>query len=120
MVSMLSLRLKALREKKHMTQQEMAEAIDVARTTYAMYEQGKREPDLATINKLASFHKVTTDYLIGRSDESISISNEDKEFEAFANDPELQKWYKELPESKEEDLRRLRKMWEILKDNGKI
>lgn len=114
---MLSNCLKKLREKKKLTQQEMAEKIDVARTTYAMYEQGKREPDIATINKIASFHKVSIDYLLGNSD---TVNDDDKQFEAFANDPTLEKWYKELPESKEEDLRKLRKMWEILKDNGEI
>lgn len=118
-LTMLPARLKQLREKKKMTQQEMAVAIGVARTTYAMYEQGKREPDIATINKIASYHKVTTDYLIGRSENSLAFSfnNENQKFEVFANDSELQRWYKELPTNKAEDLRRLRKMWDIIKDN---
>lgn len=45
---------------------------------------------------------------------------DEAEFQAFANNPSLQKWYKELPKSKEEDVEKLRKMWEILKDNGEI
>lgn len=44
----------------------------------------------------------------------------EQEFQAFANDPSLQKWYKDLPKNREEDLQRLRKMWEILKDSGEI
>lgn len=43
----------------------------------------------------------------------------EKEFEAFANDPSLERWYKELPKSDEEDLRKLRDMWEIMKRDGK-
>lgn len=45
---------------------------------------------------------------------------DETEFQAFANDPSLQKWYKDLPKNREEDLQRLRKMWEILKDSGEI
>lgn len=43
---------------------------------------------------------------------------DEAEFQAFANNPTLQKWYKELPKSKEEDLERLRLMWEILKKDS--
>ncbi|EGQ21123.1 MULTISPECIES: helix-turn-helix domain-containing protein [Sporosarcina] len=40
---------------------------------------------------------------------------EEKEFQAFANDPELERWYRKLPESDEEDVRKLREMWEIIR-----
>lgn len=118
---MLSSRLRSLRENRKITQADVADRIGVARTTYAMYEQGKREPDLETINTIASFYDVTSDYLLGRTNQKqININKDEEEFQAFANDPSLQKWYKELPKSKEEDLRKLRKMWEILKDNGEL
>ncbi|WP_342537295.1 helix-turn-helix transcriptional regulator [Sporosarcina sp. FSL K6-3508] len=42
-------------------------------------------------------------------------SENEKEFQAFANDPELQRWYRKLPESDEEDVRKLREMWEIIR-----
>lgn len=38
----------------------------------------------------------------------------DEEFEAFANNPSLETWYKELPRSKEKDLLQLRKMFSFL------
>lgn len=44
----------------------MAEMLEVARTTYANYEQGTREPDNKTLNKLADYFQVSTDYLLGR------------------------------------------------------
>ena len=45
----------------------------------------------------------------------IDEANDEEEFQAFVNDPSLERWYRELPKSKEEDLQKLRKMWEIIK-----
>ncbi|SIT91488.1 helix-turn-helix domain-containing protein [Edaphobacillus lindanitolerans] len=81
---MLIKRLRSLRMKEKLTQAQMAEKIGVARTTYAMYEQGKREPDNETLAKIADYFGVTTDYLLGRTDEpvqpkhvQVGVSNED-------------------------------------------
>lgn len=59
-------RLRALRGEK--TQQEIADVIGVAQSTYALYEKGDREPSLDAICKLADHYNVTTDYLLGTSD----------------------------------------------------
>lgn len=64
---MLPNRLRLLRGER-LTQAQMADRIGVARTTYAMYEQGKREPDNATLIKIADYFEVSTDYLLGRTD----------------------------------------------------
>lgn len=66
---MLAQRLKSLRATTPYTQAQTADAIGVARTTYAMYEQGKREPDNETLNAIADYYKVSTDYLLGRTDD---------------------------------------------------
>lgn len=50
---------------------------------------------------------------------NISDDVEESEFQAFANDPELQVFYKELPQSDEEAVRRLRDIWEIIKHEKK-
>ncbi|WP_126990601.1 helix-turn-helix domain-containing protein [Candidatus Kurthia intestinigallinarum] len=121
MILLLGDRLKKLRKEKKLTQQDLASKINVTHVSISGYESGRRSPDTDTLQKLADYFEVSTDYLLGRSDsERANISKNDEEFEAFANDPSLEKWYKELPASKEEDLRKLRKMWEILKDNGEI
>lgn len=62
---MLSDKLKQLRSTTTLTQSEFAKKIDVARTTYAMYEQGNREPDYETLLRIANYYSVTTDYLLG-------------------------------------------------------
>lgn len=61
------MRLKELCESKGLTQKEVAEIIGYSETSYARYENGKREPDISTLCKLAEYFNVTVDYLIGRS-----------------------------------------------------
>ncbi|MFB8449042.1 helix-turn-helix domain-containing protein [Enterococcus thailandicus] len=65
---MFAVRLKELRKSKgHLTQQDMANILGVAKTTYASYEQGKRTPDTDLQNKIADYFGVTLDYLHGRN-----------------------------------------------------
>lgn len=96
---MLSKRLKQLRSSTPYTQAELADKLGVARTTYAMYEQGKREPDNGTLNKIADHFNVSLDYLLGRTDSPAStpkapdLSEKDekdiaKRLEEFKNDIE--------------------------------
>ncbi len=67
-ISMLSKRLSSLRKSKKLTQAEQAKVLGIARTTYAMYEQGNREPDYDTLTKIANYFGVSTDYLLGLTD----------------------------------------------------
>lgn len=113
--------LAKLRKEKGLSQYKLAELMNFSRGQIANYEQGSREPDFETLERFADFFGVSIDYLLGRTNESRTQADKDEaDFQAFANNPSLQKWYKELPQSREEDLEKLRKMWEILKDNGEI
>lgn len=112
--------LKKLRKEKQLTQKELAEKINVTHVSISGYESGKRNPDTETLQVLANYFGTSVDYLLGRTQiRNYTLLNDDEEFKAFANDPELQQWYKELPTNSEEDLRRLRKMWDIIKDTEK-
>lgn len=107
-------RLKTLREEKGYLQKYVADKIGVRSNTLSGYENGTRMPDPDTIVRLAELYNVTTDYLLGHS--SKPQLTEQQEFENFVKDPELKRWVKELPKSKEEDLARLKKMWEFIKE----
>lgn len=112
---MFGTRLAALRKQKKLSQYELAEKLGFSRGKLANYEQGTREPDYETLKFLANFFDVSIDYLLGNSD-SRELSDEE-EFQNFIEDPELEMWYKQLPNNKEEDLRALKDMWEIIKRN---
>lgn len=76
---MFSARLTQLREERGLTKKEVAEKLNIDQTTYGKYELSKRQPDYDTLQKIASFYDVSTDYLLGRTEERnpVGISNED-------------------------------------------
>lgn len=59
-------RLKELRQKKGLTQQEIADLLHVNRVTYTNWEKGNREPNFETIIKIADLLEVSLDWLFGR------------------------------------------------------
>ncbi|MEF2293101.1 MULTISPECIES: helix-turn-helix domain-containing protein [Virgibacillus] len=111
---MLKNRLVSLRKEKGKTQEEIAKVIGVTRPAYTAYEKGSRTPDYKILATLANYYNVTIDYLLGHSDQPHLTKEE--AFESFINDPELERWYRELPKNNEEDIRRLKKIWETLKE----
>ncbi|SDX04482.1 DNA-binding transcriptional regulator, XRE-family HTH domain [Paenibacillus sp. PDC88] len=73
---MLSQRLLALRKEKKLTQQEISKLLKMARTTYSGYENGSREPDNETLDKIANFFGVSVDYLLGRTEQKKQVLSE--------------------------------------------
>jgi len=57
-------RIKELRNQKGYTQKGIAQKLSVAQSTVAMWETGKREPDLDTVQKIADVFGVTVDRLL--------------------------------------------------------
>lgn len=51
-------RLKYLRMQDKLTQTELGNALEIAKSTISMYESGKREPDFETIEKFADYFNV--------------------------------------------------------------
>jgi transcriptional regulator with XRE-family HTH domain len=57
-------RLKNLRQQVGVSQQDVADAIKIARTTYAGIEAGRRDPNLQEILALSEYFEIPTDSLI--------------------------------------------------------
>lgn len=61
-------KLREERKKRGYTQEEMAKLLAIGQSAYAKWENGRTEPTLDNIIKLANILDVTVDYLLGRSD----------------------------------------------------
>ena len=51
------------------TQQEIAELLNMHRSVYRRYESGEREIPVWAVIKLADYYRVSTDYLLGLTDD---------------------------------------------------
>ena len=56
--------LKKLRSQKGVSQQVVADYLEITRQAYSNYENGNRDPDNETLLKLAEYFEVSVDYLL--------------------------------------------------------
>ena len=63
------MRLKELRKKSKLRQQDVADAINCSQAVYSRYENGEREPSKDVLRSLADFFGVSVDYILGRDQE---------------------------------------------------
>ncbi len=68
-------RIRDLREDRDLTQDQIVKILNMHKTTYTNYEQGKREPPFDFIIKLAKIYDVSIDYIAGLTDEPKSYRN---------------------------------------------
>ena len=73
---MLTTILKQLRKKAKLTQDQISEVIRVPKRTYGSWERGERQPDLATLMRIADYYHVSTDYLLGRTPMEVVVKHE--------------------------------------------
>lgn len=62
-------RLKYLRKESDFSQRDISEILGISVSAYQYYEQGKTEPRLDNLVKLADLFHVSMDFLIGRMEE---------------------------------------------------
>lgn len=62
-------RIKELRKQHELTQEELGSIINVQKAAISKYELERATPSTDILKKLADYFNVTTDYLLGRTDE---------------------------------------------------
>lgn len=97
---MLPERLKSLRLEAHLTQKNIADTFGTSPQSYAQWEKGLRKPSQQSLEKLAKFFNVSTDYLLGNTDiknPEETISDVDMLFRRTSKDltPEQQEVFKQ-------------------------
>ena len=70
-------KLQLFRKSKGMTQEELAEKLDVSRQAVAKWESGQVYPDISNLIQISNLFNVTVDYLV--RDQECMISFEDEE-----------------------------------------
>lgn len=68
-------RIKFLREEFNMTQQELADKLNGAKSTVAMYEKGDRKPSLEILIKLSEIFDCSIDYILCKTNTRNAIIN---------------------------------------------
>lgn len=109
-------RIKLLRDELNMTQQELANKLDGAKSTIAMYENETRKPSMEVLIKLSEIFNCSIDYLLGKSDIRNPEKNEEDPL-GLARVGFSMKDYNPPTDKQREQLAELIKV--VLKDNKK-
>lgn len=110
-MSILSERLKQLREEKELMQKEIASFLNISTSAYGFYEQDKRTPTPDVLSKLADYFNVSVDYLLGKtntrnssSKDSTPPKREQKDHDTFMEDAKALFMNGELDEDDKEKI----------------
>ena len=68
---MLSEKIKELRKKNGLTQERLAEELNVSRQAITKWETGEGSPDIENLKNIALYFHVSVDYLVGSTTEKI-------------------------------------------------
>lgn len=71
MIIELSARLRQLRLEKRLRQDQVARLVGVSKGAISAYENDLRQPSYSILIRLASLYRVSTDYILGRTDERL-------------------------------------------------
>ena len=67
MTNKIGSNIRALRKKNYLTQEQLAETLNMTRQTLSNYELGKRIPDIYELIRIADLFHVSLDEMVGRN-----------------------------------------------------
>jgi transcriptional regulator with XRE-family HTH domain len=89
-LEILGQRIRQLRERKGMSQDDLGKVLSLGRAAIGHYESGFRNPDPPTLQRIADYFSVSADWLLGRTDDPRGLKQlmedavkEDKELAEF-------------------------------------
>ncbi|WP_165445113.1 helix-turn-helix domain-containing protein [Gracilibacillus phocaeensis] len=114
-------RLRYLRERQGIKQEEMAKKLNISTSAYGYYEQGRNEPSLDSIKTIAEIFDVSADYLLGIIDtekhpttvaDGLVLSDEDLQSIRLLRELQL---LDDLNRSPDFQVERLGRAWQFIK-----
>ncbi len=100
--------------------------FQLSESAIGMYERDEREPSFKLTNEIADRFNVSTDYLLGRTDNTRPTDYGDDidpkeiaEFEAFINNPNHGIFFKDYLSAPEERKKELLQFWRFIKEAEK-
>ncbi len=117
-MKILAKRLRQARDDAGYTQIDAAKKLGISNGTLSGYERNYRDPDTDTLNEMAKLYEVSVDWLLGKVNQR-SVDNDNEEIDDELQDfiDNVKVWYKDEPETKEERLRMMKKMFEVFKED---
>lgn len=113
-------KLKFLRERNGLTQEQLANKFNLLKSSISMYENNIRLPNVEVIKDFANYFNVSIDYLLD-NEEKNKIDDEIKEQEALKRALQKSGFMEKNEDLTDEELERLMKFVnankEFLKDN---
>lgn len=74
-------RIAYMREKRGLTQEDLSNKLGISRASLSHYETNRRQPDYETLRNIANLFDISTDYLLGRTDDPhIEMDQDIREF----------------------------------------
>ena len=67
--------LKLFRNESQLSQQELADALGISKSSINMYERGERQPNFEVLETIADYFNVDIDYLLGRTSKTTKVIN---------------------------------------------
>lgn len=62
-------RIKNLRNKRNLTQEQLGKYLNVGKSTISQYENNINTPDITTLIKIANYFNTSVEYLLGNTDD---------------------------------------------------
>ncbi|MTT30653.1 helix-turn-helix domain-containing protein [Terrilactibacillus sp. BCM23-1] len=120
MRDILGFRIRNLRETAGYSQKELAEKLNISNVQLSRYESNNRKPDPDTLMLIADYFQVSTDYLLGRTDQvhefnsTYSSEQDIKLINRIRQFPNLEQFIKDLLDHPDK-MKKLQEIWKIIR-----
>lgn len=127
-MAILKDRLRELRKANNYTQEDISRYLGITESAYGYYEQGRNEPSINTLKRLAKKYGVDISYIIGENNQkessinvagqAIELSSEEiKVFQEMKKHPDFAVMFHDLAKDPEKKIKTLIRMWKVIKED---